>query len=154
MSRYDLLDLPGESYFYIERSFDTADAFTEIYFGLDAVYEFMEEHGVPTDGNAITLHTAKPNGMMHLHIGFLVPRSHMHMAHGEVRAAFTPSGPIAHGTLIGPYEYMVQIYEGIDEFVQTEALTMANPTWQIYRNDMSMVHESKLITDCYAMVAA
>lgn len=149
MREFSLIELSGVGYLYVSRVFDTSEMAFEIAVGLEEVWSFMEDHHVPAAGGAITLHNSLPNSHMDLNMGFLANSWNLDVTGHTVKSGHAPAGMALHYRHVGSYDVIPEIYDDVRAYAKEVGLTTATPIWQIYRNDLSTVHESELITDCY-----
>lgn len=149
MQGYEIGETRGVPYLYVAVEVPFAEVDLAILTAFDTVWEFMTQHGVHPAGGTITLFTRRPKNIAVFHAGYLVKKRDMDVAEGEVQAGFTPEGPSAHYVHHGSYNGLNAAYTRMLEYCRGQGLSPTMPSWQIYRNDPSIVLEEQLITDCY-----
>jgi effector-binding domain-containing protein len=100
---------------------------------LDQVWAFLRQNpGLRTDGHNIFMyhHAAKGESIMVVDFGLEVTR--MFTQSGEVVATVTPEGRVASALHIGPYERIGETHHAIQSWVETNNLTLAGKSWEIY----------------------
>jgi len=151
MQRFKITDVTQTPYLYVERTtrMDGEEIGKALETGFGEVWEFMEQHGVPPAGNALTVYYDHEEGVMPLRVGFIVAPRDMEAAQGAVKAAMTPGGRALHFTHTGSYTGLRPAYEDMMSYMEAEGLQFVAPTWEIYLNDPNEVHEDQLLTECY-----
>ncbi len=155
MPRFALVDVQETPYLYVERtaSMDPSDVGRAMSTAFGEVWEFMEHHGVPPAGGALSVYPTYCETALNFRAGFIVARDDMAAAQGPVKADVTPGARVLHFTLTGGYDGLRPAYAEMMAHMEAEGLRYAAPTWEIYANDPSAVPPDQLVTECYQALA-
>ncbi|GGD32220.1 GyrI-like domain-containing protein [Sinisalibacter lacisalsi] len=155
MADFKLIDVDETPYLYVERSttMDPGEISRAMGSAFGEVWAFMEKHGVPPGGGALSVYHDYAEGRMAFRAGFVVARADMAAADGTVKADATPAGRVLHFTHIGAYDGLRDAYDGMMRHMESEGLAYAPPTWEVYLNSPDEVHEDQLVTKCYQALA-
>ena len=155
MVDFKLIDVTETPYLYVERTttMDPGEIAQAMGSAFGEVWAFMEKHGVPPAGGALSVYYDYSEGRMDFRAGFTVSRNDMAAADGSVKADVTPAGKVLHFTHHGSYDGLRAAYDEMMTHMAAEGLAYAPPTWEVYRNSPDEVHEEQLITECYQALA-
>ena len=155
MPTFQLTDVPEHPYLYVDRtsSMDQADVGKAMQTGFGQVWGFMQQHGVPPAGGALSVYYDYAEDTLKFRVGFIIDRDDMAAAEGAVKADVTPAGRVLHFTLRGSYDGLRPAYDEMMTHMETEGLQYTPPTWEIYMNGPDDVPEDQLVTDCYQAFA-
>ena len=155
MARFQLIEVEAIPYLYVDRncSMDPTEVGEAMATAFGEVWAFMEEHGVPPAGGALSVYNDYSENQLAFRAGFTIAREDMAAAQGAVKADTTPSGRVLHFTHEGSYAGLRPVYDEMMAHMETEGLAYAPPTWEVYLNGPDEVPEERLVTEIYQALA-
>jgi len=155
MPDFKLITVTAVPYLYVERStgMDPGEIAQAMGSAFGEVWAFMERHGVPPAGGALSVYAEYAEDRMDFRAGFTIRERDMGVAEGPVKADITPAGRVLHFTHRGSYDTLRDDYAEMMSYMAAEGLNYAAPTWEIYLNSPDEVHEEQLLTECYQALA-
>jgi len=155
MPDFELITVDEVPYLYVDRSttMDPGEISQAMGSAFGEVWAFMEQHGVPPAGGALSVYAEYAEDKMDFRAGFTIRKRDMDVADGPVKADVTPGGKVLHFTHRGSYDTLRDDYEAMMAHMQAEGLVYAAPTWEVYLNNPGEVHEEQLLTECYQALA-
>ncbi len=153
MNEFHIVEVEAFPHLYVDCNVNTAEIDTSLMSAFDQVWKFMVKHGVAPAGGALTIFAAPPTDTAHFRAGFLIDQTNMKVADGQVQAGLTKSGHNLHFTHHGSYDDLPALYLRLQDYAEKQNLPIHPMSWQIYPNDISMVPEHQLLTECYQSVA-
>ncbi len=152
MNEFRIVDVEAYPHLFVDYQAKTAEIDTALMSAFDEVWQFMVRHGVTPAGGALTIFAAPPSDTAHFRAGFLVDQTDMRVADDQVQAGLTKSGRALHFSHHGSYVDLPGAYLRLEAYAEHQRLPIHPMSWQIYRNDISMVPEDQLLTECYQSV--
>lgn len=151
MTEFKIVEVEAMPYLYVERtcSMTPEEIATAMGSAFGEVWAFMEKHGVPPAGGALSVYYDYSPDSMAFRAGFTIREKDMGAADGTVKADVTPAGRVVHGVHKGPYSGLQDTYGRMAKFVKAEGVTFKAPTWEVYQNSPDQVPEEQLLTDLY-----
>lgn len=155
MPTFELIDVSETPYLYVERrsSMAPADVGNAMASAFGEVWGFMQKHGVPPAGGALSVYVDYSEAVLAFRAGFIIGPDDMAAAEGAVKADVTPGARVLHFTLVGSYEGLRPAYEEMMAHLEAEGLHYTSPTWEFYMNDPNEVPEDQLVTECFQALA-
>jgi effector-binding domain-containing protein len=153
MLEFKVIEVPENPYLYVERTSAMDTVPEAMQSALGEVWAFMEHHGVPASGGALSVYYEMPADPFTFRTGFLIRPKDVGVAQDAVKADTTPAGQVLHFTHRGPYSELPAAYGAMAAHLKTQNLVPALPSWEVYLNDPREVHEEQLLTDIYQALA-
>ena len=104
---------------------------------LTAVYEALEEHGLPHLGiNVFVYHNAAGQNLLAtesgcpMEVGVVVPAAFESRA--AVACSATPGGRVARAAHVGPYGLLHQTHKAVRNWCWQNGQKVAGPNWEVY----------------------
>jgi effector-binding domain-containing protein len=113
--------------------------------GLDKVWpQIIDRRGL----NVVVYHPSEPHGLgkeFEIETGVEVAAGFQPAA--PVYLTETPAGRVVTAAHLGPYDKMAAAYDAIHEYVRTNRLELAGPSWEVYGHHSD--DPAKLRTDVF-----
>ncbi|MEM1431919.1 MAG: GyrI-like domain-containing protein [Pseudomonadota bacterium] len=110
------------------------------------VVAFMESHGIPPAGPALSVyHTYDPE-VMRFQAGIIVSSEAIMDPGADVKGDILPAGRVLSFTHVGPYATLRDDYADMMSYVEREGLKLSSPAWEVYIDDPKDTPEAELRT--------
>ena len=151
MPEFTLTRVVPRPYLYVEghATMDPAAISEAMGRAFDAVMDFQEAHGIPTDGPPLSVYYGHSPDRIAFRAGMIVSEADAKAATGEVKAGETPGGEVLHFTHVGSYATLRDSYGHMMEHVASRGLSLGAPTWEVYVDDPETTPEHRLRTEVY-----
>ena len=155
MANYKMVDVEEQPYLYNERScsMDPADISKNMGSAFHTVGDLIEEKGIASVTNALSVYYTHDEQSMTFRAGFLVSAEDAQKAEGDVKSDILPAGKVLNFIHRGPYAKLRISYGEMMKYLEENGMTVGAPTWEIYLNDPdSVASEDELETDIYVTI--
>lgn len=154
MPEFKLIKASETPYLYVTKtsSMEPADISAKMGEAFEAVWAFMQAHGVNPAGGALSVYADYSPDQMEFRAGFTVSRQDLAKAEGEIKGDVTPGGELLYFQHKGSYATLRDDYGLMMQHLKSIGREMGVPMWEIYLNSPDQVPEADLLTDIYMVL--